>query len=200
MEKRGRQKKSAALAALGPIPNEKPETDAAMEKRHNTTFSPPPENNAVAYGCQSPSPTDKRRVTKDRKNAWTIILTAALDQIQAAFQEERRGIEEAYRQAIEEGDDESDKKKKYTFGASISVSGDDPDHYSVDVKLSYGIKKVNRSSMQVAVGKDLVDLANDAAEHDLASGRDGHGYPELRTESAVKDVVEEVEDEEVVDL
>ena len=95
-----KQKKSAAQAALGNIP-------------HEDEAAAPAPNAAVAYGAQNPSPTARRLVAKDDKNAWVRIIDAALLQIEDKLDEARGDLEAAYLQAIEEGDEENDKKKKW---------------------------------------------------------------------------------------
>ena len=167
--RRGRppkEKRSAALAAMGPIP---PDSEFEDQDGHLPGETPEERQRRVDALDNRPSPGAystptaekspvRRVVAKSAEDAWTQIMAAIVCQVEALCDKHKEKIQAAYVDAIEGGDEDNDHKKKYTFGLSPSITGDDPTHYTVKTKISYASKTVDSEEDQVAVGADLVDL------------------------------------------
>jgi hypothetical protein len=154
--KKGRQKRSAALSALGPLPpesefinpNPNPLADDLDRKVSPQAYSNP---------VTEKQPT-RRVVAKSAEDAFEQIKAAIVCQVEALLDKHMPRIQQAYTAAIEDGDEDNDHKKKYTFSLAPSITGDDPTHYTVKTKIGYAVKTSDSEEDQVAVGEDLVDL------------------------------------------
>lgn len=162
-----KKKPNESYAAMGPLPSDGPPkakikkedasraAQAAQNEPPPSPMAPPPDNAGEAYAAKGPSPTAKRFVAKDAKDAWDKIMEAGGELIGVLLLNNKDGIADAYTDSIEDIDD--DKKQKYNVGISLSITGDDPNHYSVSAKVSYSRKYTDSDQCQVAVGADLVD-------------------------------------------
>jgi hypothetical protein len=170
-----KQKKSAAQAALGPIPEE-PE------------FIPPAPNGAVAFGAKNPPPS-RRVVAKDAEDAWPQMFKAITKDALALMQKHVEKIKAGHRDAglID------NPKDDYRISFTAIINDENPDKFEVEVKIAYptgskesfSVRTKDSSKSQVAVGEDLADKGLTAAEQDAASGRSSHKAPALETKTHV---------------
>jgi len=157
----GRKRKMDGYRALGPLPEGGPPVGRANKKDAARTqeavervkANPPPQ--ALAPGVKTPTVALRRFVAKDESDVWQSICAVAARQCVELLDAKRDDIARAYQQSIEDIDD--DRKQKYGVNLGVSITGDDPKHYTVAVKISFAIKTTESIETQVAVGGDLVD-------------------------------------------
>ena len=118
-----------------------------------------------------PMPTEQteigRVVAKNAKDAWPAMMEMIAAQSQALLVKHTAKIKKAHKDA---GEIEN-PKTKYRGSLTWIIDSEDPNHFGVEVDISYpsglreafSAKTKDTSKSLVAVGPDLADRANAAA-------------------------------------